>query len=356
MLALVVLTLAGAVYLSSRIALFPFAARVFSSRRAALLGGAAAVAVLAAALFFLLGAINTAAVFLHLLAVWLVCDGLRLIFGVSAVHYRAGVAAICLSAAVLVFAWVSAHRVVRTEYLLETEKALPQESFKLVGFSDSHVGATFGGEKLNEYVELMNAENADAAVIVGDFVDDGSTEAELRAACRALAGLKTKYGVFYVFGNHDKAFDPAARGYGREGLVRELEKNGVTVLEDEAVTLCPGVTLVGRQDRSVRGRAEIASLLSGETGYVIVLDHQPTDFSAEAGAGADLVLSGHTHGGQLFPIGAIIARFNDRVYGHEKRGGTDFIVSSGIADWELGFKTGCVSEYFSVTVTQRPQS
>ena len=78
-----------------------------------------------------------------------------------------------------------------------------------------------------------------------------------------------------------------------------------------------------------------------------MLDHQPSDFDAEAAAGADLVLCGHTHGGQFIPInhvGEWIGE-NDLRYGHEKRGDTDFIVSSGISNWTFKFKTGCRSEF-----------
>jgi predicted MPP superfamily phosphohydrolase len=80
--------------------------------------------------------------------------------------------------------------------------------------------------------------------------------------------------------------------------------------------------------------------------YVILLDHQPYDFDAEAAAGADLVLCGHTHGGQFIPINHIGEWIGENAlrYGHEKRQNTDFIVSSGISNWTFRFKTGCHSE------------
>ena len=88
--------------------------------------------------------------------------------------------------------------------------------------------------------------------------------------------------------------------------------------------------------------------------YTIVLDHQPQDYLAQEEAGADLALSGHTHGGQLFPLMVIENHINitpdDKVYGHEKRGNTDFIVTSGISDWAIKFKTGCKSEYVMVEI------
>ena len=86
--------------------------------------------------------------------------------------------------------------------------------------------------------------------------------------------------------------------------------------------------------------------------FIIVLDHQPSDYDAQAAAGVDLVLSGHTHGGQLIPItyvGEWIG-VNCRTYGREKRENTEFIVSSGISDWAILFKTGCKSEYVVIDV------
>lgn len=87
-------------------------------------------------------------------------------------------------------------------------------------------------------------------------------------------------------------------------------------------------------------------------GYTVVLDHQPVEYDLLGASGADLVLSGHTHGGQLFPlnqVGRMIGAV-DRVYGHEKRGAADFIVTSGISNWALKFKTGTRSEYVVINI------
>ena len=111
---------------------------------------------------------------------------------------------------------------------------------------------------------------------------------------------------------------------------------------------------MGRADASNRGRKSIEDLTKDiDPGkYIIVLNHQPTDYDNEAASNVDLVLSGHTHGGQFFPMTLFGNSFggNDRAYGHEKRNGTDFIVTSGIADWELKFKTGTKSEYVVINV------
>ena len=88
--------------------------------------------------------------------------------------------------------------------------------------------------------------------------------------------------------------------------------------------------------------------------FSIVLDHQPRDYAAQAAADVDLVLSGHTHGGQLIPLMQLSNLFglggNDRVYGQETRDDTTFIVTSGISDWAIKFKTGCFSEYVVIDI------
>ena len=83
-----------------------------------------------------------------------------------------------------------------------------------------------------------------------------------------------------------------------------------------------------------------------------MLDHQPNDYDAEAQSGADLVLSGHTHGGHMWPAGLIGLAMgsNDRVYGTETRGETTFVVTSGISGWAIPFKTGTHSEIVVIDV------
>lgn len=350
MLVLALLTAAGVVYLSTRLPKFAFFSALFSGSKAAILGGAATVILVMAVLYFTLGIMDTMIIFIHVLVAWLLCDAVSLLFRPSET-YVAGIAAVAISVLYLSAACYCAHHIVRTQYTLSGNGKTNGE-FTVVGFSDSHMGAIFKSGKLAKYVERMNSEAADAAVIVGDFVDDSTDIEEMRKSCAALADLKTKNGVFYVFGNHDPAFDPQKRGYGKAELITELEKNGVTVLQDEVLSLPGGVELIGRQDRSVRARADMADLMNEANAqhYSIVLDHQPGDYAAQEKAGVDLVLSGHTHGGQIFPCKPIMAKFNDFVYGHTRRGNTDFIVSSGIADWAIDFKSCCVSEYFVVKI------
>ena len=343
----------GIVYLSKSLCRFIVRLSLFGGAKPFLIS-LGTVLVLLGVLWWRLGAVNAVVCFLHLLLIRLLCDGLALLFGGGTRREIAGIAAIVGTLIWLSFAYYNAHTVRRTAYELSDAVSRP---FRVVGFSDSHIGALFPGAELSGYVERLNAENADIAVIVGDFVDDDTSLSDMEAACAALGKLKTKYGVFYVFGNHDEGyFSNSKRGYGKAELTDCLHANGVTVLEDETVHLTENIRLCGRKDARYADRLSAEKLTEGmREDYIILLDHEPTDYTAESSAGAGLVLSGHTHGGQFLPIRKLIKILgkNDLLYGHEQRGETDFIVSSGIADWAICFKTGCISEYFVVDITPR---
>lgn len=208
----------------------------------------------------------------------------------------------------------------------------------------------------------IGKQNPDVVLVAGDFVDDDTTKEDMIRCCQALGEMKTTYGVYYVFGNHDKGYYPSDyRGYTGDDLIAELEKNGVTVLQDQNVLIDNRVYIIGRQDRSEdvekgKGRADMATLTQDldDSKFSIVMDHQPADYEAQAASGVDLVVSGHTHGGQLFPLMNIENLTglggDDKVYGYEKRDNTNFIVTSGISDWAIKFKTGCRSEYVLIDI------
>nr|WP_300837142.1 metallophosphoesterase [uncultured Acetatifactor sp.] len=352
----------GILYLISRFAKFRVIQRIAGEKKLlSFLLGIVLVLALAIGIRAGLGTINAAISILHLMAVWLVCDGVSKVMekkrGKKFTKYYAGIFALGITAAYLICGWYLANHVWRKAYIVETEK--PVGSLRIVQFADSHVGNTFSGEGFQRWVDDMQAEHPDIVVVTGDFVDDDTSKEDMEAACAALGSLQTTYGVYYVFGNHDKGYyGPAYRGYSGADLVAELEKNGVRVLQDEIVLLGEQFYLIGRQDRSQdqmgMPRATMEELTAGldPDKYSIVLDHQPHDYDAQEASGVDLVLSGHTHGGQLLPFNPMgeWMGLDDKRYGLERRGNTDFIVTSGISDWAIQFKTGCRSEYVVIDV------
>ncbi len=359
---LIVGSVLGIAYLAGRFAKFSIMQKAAKGRKSvSFFMGFVLVVLLVFGLGKIFGAINAEICVVHLVVIWLLCDGISMLAEKKRKQkfekYYAGIFAIGITAAYLSCGWYLAHHVWRMAYGLETDKQTG--SLRIVQIADSHVGCTFDGDGFLDHVKTMQSENPDIVVITGDFVDDDTTKEDMIAACHALGTLKTTYGVYYVFGNHDKGYyGPEYRGYSGDDLIAELEKNQVRVLQDETVLLDNRFYLIGRQDRSEEqrdnGRASMEELtadLDSEK-YSIVLDHQPYDYAEQAAWGVDLVLSGHTHGGQFFPINQMgeWLGVDAKRYGCEKRENTNFIVTSGISDWAIQFKTGCKSEYVVIDV------
>lgn len=312
-------------------------------------------------LFFLKTVIATI-ISLHLLAFWLFFDFAAWLIkktgfwkkiesnGIPKI-YVPGILAILTTTVYLCIGWYYGHHVYETHYTLETEKNLGREKLRIVQISDSHIGSTFDGEGFAVYMKRVQKTKSDLVVITGDYVDDDTKKADMVRSCQALGELETTYGVYFVYGNHDKGYFQS-RDFTAEELETELEKNHVSVLKDSVVEITDRITLIGRKDRSDVGRKSMDELLEEAQQYVIVLDHQPHDFKAQEKAGVDLVLCGHTHGGQMFPVGITgeLSGENDKTYGLEKRGNTAFIVNSGISDWAIPFKTAAIAEYGVIDV------
>lgn len=313
------------------------------------------IAAVFAALTALMSLINAIIVFLHAVLFFLLFGlGQSLAERAAGRKFRINWQGwLALGASVL---WLGAGylqcvRVWETDYGLQTEKDLG--SLRIALIADSHVGTTFDGEGFAVHLKTIESRSPDLLVIAGDFVDDASSREDMLRSCRALGELRLPYGVWYVYGNHDAGYF-RGREFSAGELEAALRENGVHVLRDEAELVDGRFYVAGRMDRSRGTRLSMEELLAGldTEKYLIVLDHQPNAYAEEAASPADLVLSGHSHGGQLIPITYVGKWFGmlDRVYGHERREGTDFIVTSGISDWEILFKTGTRSEYVIIDV------
>ena len=302
---------------------------------------------LAVALF--LDFMNTIVILLHFVLISLIVDLILKLFKKCTYDIKTLVA-LALTIIYLSYGFFTAYDVKKTTYNLTTNKNI--NDIKIAQISDAHIGTTFDGKGFKKYIIEIEKQKPDLIVITGDFVDDDSTKKDLKVALEALKNVKTKYGIYYVFGNHDKGL-MGSRDFSEKELRSEMEKNNVKVLEDATIEL-DDIIIVGRQDRSVSNRMPAYSLINNlnKDKYIVVLDHQPNDFEALSKTDADLVLSGHTHGGQMFPVGYIglLIKANDKVYGLETRNNTNFIVTSGISGWGVGFKTAAISEYVIVNI------
>lgn len=357
----IVLFVIGAFYLISRFEKFQIVRNLLKNKKGnSRVLGAILVIVFALSLYFWVGLVNTVICHIHLTLIWALCDFISILWRKvshkKSERYYGGVCAIVFTAIYLTVGRYNAFNVSRTAYTVSSEKQVGQ--FRVAMISDSHIGTTFSGEELADKLKAVELENPDILVVVGDFVDDDTMKENMVAACKSLGNVKTKYGVYYVYGNHDKGYYGAKhRGYTADELASELEANNVIILEDENVVIDDRICLIGRQDASEsyhgNERLPMTELIKDIDSnlYSVVLDHQPGDYENQQGL-VDMVLSGHTHGGQFIPVtyvGEWIG-VNDKTYGRETREGTDFIVSSGISDWAIYYKTGCKSEYVIIDI------
>lgn len=223
------------------------------------------------------------------------------------------------------------------------------DKFKIVAVSDIHGGAhCIDEEKIREIVELVNEQNADIVVFLGDYVSQtagiGSPlKMPVEVIAENLKGIKSKYGVFGVLGNHD--------GWDNEQFIKgTLKKAGITMLENELAFIeKDGETLriFGLKDHlKVRTRKEFADdarkvlEANEQKGDVLVLEHAPDILPIITGENLiskdmKLILAGHTHGGQVwFPfLGALVvpSSYGEKyASGHIKDQNVDMFVTSGI--------------------------
>lgn len=353
---------AAIAYVSSRVALllptdwigqWGFMKRVLICLGAVLLAGGLISACL--------DVVNAMVCVLYLALIWGATDFvfylLNKAFDISVAYPYIGMVAIGLTLAALSVGWYLNHQAWVTHYTLITDKEVPP--LKIAMFADVHLGTTFHADGFAERLKKLQAQKPDIVFVVGDYVDDNTRREDMLKGTQALGALKTKYGVYFVMGNHDKGYyHSARRGFTKQDLIDTLEKVGVIVLEDDKRLLDDAFYIIGRQDASVQqdGRGHRLSMDEltqdlDKNKLSLVLDHQPADFKNQQGQ-VDVVLSGHTHGGQLFPfnwVGKWMGA-NDSIYGHTRQKNTDFIVTSGLSSWAIQFKTGTRSEFVIIDI------
>ena len=309
-------------------------------------------------IYIIFDRVNGILVLLHLSLFTMICD---LIFKIiekirkkKFKYYFSGICALVITVVYFSIAAFFFYHVYETKYDIKTDKDLGIDKLRVVQISDSHLGDTMSSSRFSSYIDGINKTYPDVIFITGDFIDDDTPKEEMIKGCEALKRLKSKYGTYYINGNHDKGYFNS-RDYTYDDLKSYLSMNNVQILEDEIVNLNENIVVIGRLDSSYKERKSIDILINdiAKDKYIIVLDHKPDDYEALEKAKVDLVLSGHTHGGHIFPTGQIAVLFgiNDLRYGLDKRGDTNFIVNSGIAGWAIKFKTGTISEYGIIDIS-----
>ena len=216
-------------------------------------------------------------------------------------------------------------------------RGLPQAlaGFKLVQISDVHVGPLLRKDWLAHVVGRIRELSPDMVVITGDLVD-GSVR-ELREQVAPLATLQAPHGVYFVTGNHDHYS-------GAEEWYAHLPTLGVRPLRNQRVEVAPGLDLAGIEDPT--GSPDLLRALAGRdpAKALILLAHQPRQFAEAARHEVPLTLSGHTHGGQIWPFTWLVALAQPYVAGLHRRGASQLYVSRGTGFWGPPMRIGAPAE------------
>ena len=218
---------------------------------------------------------------------------------------------------------------------------------KIVQLSDIHVGPTIGRAYIEELVEMVNALSPDIIAITGDLVD--GTVAALASQVEPLKHLRAKHGVFFVTGNHEYYSGAVA-------WTAHLATLGIRVLRNERVAI-DGIDLAGVDDYRAGGMAvghrhDPDAALAGRdpSREVILLAHQPKSLKDAVRHGVGLQLSGHTHGGQIFPWRYLVLLDQPLVDGLHKIAETWVYVSRGTGYWGPPMRVGAASEVTEITL------
>ena len=211
--------------------------------------------------------------------------------------------------------------------------------------SDTHLGRWFGNRQIDKMVGLIDAQNPDMVVLAGDIMNDDTIYYDKTNMHERLSKLTAPLGVYAVLGNHDYL------GYEKQ-IAEAVENAGITVLDNENVLLNDSVWLIGRSDDVDPTRLPAQELLDKvDTSMpVIFLEHRPTGIKDVSPLPVDLHLSGHTHGGQIFPLTILMKLFKPLAYGNKMFGNTEFLVSSGYGFGSVPFRLGTRSEIWVITL------
>lgn len=278
-----------------------------------------------------------------------------------------GSVVVACAVATCLYGIFNARNIKVNEYSVTVNKSCGSEKhLKAVLVADMHMGYAIGVDHITNMVEKINQQDADIVIIAGDIFDnsyDGMDDPEGIKA--QLKSIKSKYGVYAVYGNHDIdekilmgfTFDWGGKQLNSKKMTNFIKECDIKLINDESVLINDEFYLVGRRDTDKPGtedgtRAEISELTKDldKTKPIFVLSHEPDELQKTADAGADIDFSGHTHDGQLFPGNLTIGLFWENPCGMIKKDNMYSIVTSGVGVYGTFMRVGTDAEICSVDI------
>lgn len=273
--------------------------------------------------------------------------------------HKNGLLAIVIFAIIIIFSFYGMQHIELTEYNLTTDK-IDNESYSILFISDVHYDSVQNTQLVKDAISKMNDLKPDIVVLGGDIVDERTSKESMKEIFHEFGKINSTYGTYYVFGNHDRQpsatdYENGNRTFTDAELNQSITESGIKILSDDKTTINDDIVLVGRSDaewENAVDRVDVSELLDeGDLSkYVVVLDHQPVEYEENAQAGADLQISGHTHGGQVFPY-ALMYELTGRLnYGEYDFGDMKQIVSSGLTGWGWPMRNEAKCEYVLINI------
>lgn len=279
----------------------------------------------------------------------------------------AGCAVILFTSGITLYGTYNARQINVTRYSVEIpSEDMRGRSIKVVLAADLHLGYSIGYRQAEKIAEKINEAEPDLVCLAGDIFDNHYGALDDPEKIReALSGIRSKYGVYACYGNHDYeeqilagfTFDSEEHVYIGDKMRQLLDDAGIRTLEDETVLIDDSFYLSGRKDYSSRKksgniRMSPEELLSGldHDKPIIVMDHQPKELQELSDAGADLDLCGHTHDGQMFPGNIVTSLIWENSCGYLKKGDMHNIVTSGAGIFGPYMRVGTKSEIVEISV------
>ena len=221
--------------------------------------------------------------------------------------------------------------------------------YHMVLLSDLHIGYYVGVKHITRMVEQVNALDPDIVVIAGDLVNAGNTRecAEIDQVAKILSRMRSREGTFAILGNHDPDI-------GDRDFQKFLRDAQITLLDDDIYT-CTCCHLVGRNTRT-KPRQSLDFLLGGvkHRRPIVVVDHDPLGVPEAVEQRADLILCGHTHKGQVFPLNLFCRAVypKEQFWGRSRVGETDVVVSAGTGYFSMPMRLGSSCEIWDLTLSR----
>ena len=280
----------------------------------------------------------------------------------------AGTVCIVIISTLSIWGAINARIIHTTKYNVTINKEVKNiKDLKIALVADLHLGYNIGTPHIKNMVKKINKQNPDLVVIAGDIFDNEYEALDNpKEITKALKSIKSKYGVYATYGNHDikekvlAGFTFNKKGEKKESDIRMdqlLENANINLLRDEEVMIEDSIYLYGRPDYRRPGRgittrktAEEITENMDKDKPIIVIDHEPSELQELADAGVDMDLCGHTHDGQVFPGNITSALMWENSYGYLKKDNMHNIVTSGVGLFGPNMRVGTIAEVVIINV------